>query len=55
MGDLKLTVQGGEEKTAQPGQPLTNDSILKLVKAGLSEDTIISMVKTFCSESGSGM
>lgn len=30
----------------QSGPPLTNDSIIKLVKAGLTEDTIVSIVKT---------
>jgi hypothetical protein len=30
----------------QSGQPLTNDSIVKLVKAGLSEDTVVSIVNT---------
>ncbi len=37
--------QGAKEKD-QPVQPLTNDSIVKLVKAGLGEDTIISIVNT---------
>lgn len=47
-----ISIQGGEtgqatvDKMEQPGQPLTNESILKLVKAGLGEDTIISMVNT---------
>ncbi len=27
-------------------EPLTNDSVVKMVKAGLSEDVIVSMVKT---------
>jgi hypothetical protein len=27
-------------------EPLTNDSIIKMVKAGLSEDVVLSMVKT---------
>jgi hypothetical protein len=30
----------------QAAQPLTNDSVVKLVKAGLGEDTIISIVNT---------
>jgi hypothetical protein len=48
----RISVQGGEpahdtvEKKEQPSQPLTNDSIVKLVKAGLGEDTIIKMVDT---------
>jgi hypothetical protein len=37
--------QGAKEKD-QPAQPLTNESIVKLVKAGLSEDTIIKVVDT---------
>ena len=37
--------QGAKEKD-QPAQPLTNDSIVRLVKAGLGEDTIISIVNT---------
>jgi hypothetical protein len=32
--------------TQGPTQPLNNDSIVKLVKAGLGEDTIISIVRT---------
>jgi hypothetical protein len=42
-------IQGGERiqvQKQQPAQPLTNDSIIKLVKAGLGEDTIIKMVNT---------
>jgi hypothetical protein len=51
-GRMKLTIQGGVprqptmDNKEQPGQPLTNESILKLVKAGLGEDTVISMVNT---------
>lgn len=49
---LKISVQGGapdqgaKEKAEQAAQPLTNDSIIKLVKAGLGEDMIIKMVDT---------
>jgi hypothetical protein len=35
-----------ESAGQQAGQPLTNDSIMKLVKAGLGEGTIISIVDT---------
>jgi hypothetical protein len=47
-GGLKISVQGqsAKEKKEQPAQPLTNDSIIKLVKAKLSEDTVISIVNT---------
>jgi hypothetical protein len=46
-----ISIQGGEvgqaaKKGEQGAQPLTNESILKLVKAGLGEDTIIKMVDT---------
>lgn len=46
-----ISIQGGEvrpapKKIEQPGQPLTNESIIKLVKAGLGDDTIIKMVDT---------
>jgi hypothetical protein len=43
---FKISVQGTNENKGQPGQPLTNNSIVKLVKAGLSEETITSIVKT---------
>lgn len=42
-GGTKISIQGGEpaqdakEKKEQPTQPLTNDSIIKLVKAGLGK------------------
>ena len=51
-GSTKISIEGGEpaqrakEKKEQAAQPLTNDSIVKLVKAGLGEDTIIKMVDT---------
>jgi hypothetical protein len=48
-GGSKFTIQGGErvqEEKEQPGQPLTNESIIKLVKAGLGEATIINIVNT---------
>ncbi len=50
-GGMKISVQGGEpgqgaKEKDQPAQSLTNDSIIKLVRAGLGEDTIISMVNT---------
>jgi len=51
-GGAKISAQGGETGQApkknneQGAQPLTNDSIVKLVKAGLGQDTIISMVNT---------
>jgi hypothetical protein len=35
-----------QKRQEQSGQVLTNDSIVKLVKAGLGEDLIINMVKT---------
>jgi len=43
--------QGGERRAVdkngdQAPQPLTNDSIVKLVAAGLGEDTIIGIVNT---------
>jgi len=38
--------QEQKQKQAQSAGPLSNDSIVKLVKAGLGEDTIISMVNT---------
>jgi hypothetical protein len=46
-----ISIQGGEagpapKKGEQSAQPLTNDSIVKLVKAKLGEDTIISIVNT---------
>ena len=39
-------VQGARGKKEQATQLLSNESIVKLVKAGLGEDTIISMVNT---------
>ena len=48
-GKSKYTIQGGErvqEEKEQPGQPLTNESIIKLVKAGLGEAMIINIVNT---------
>jgi hypothetical protein len=49
-GRSKFTIiQGGERiqvQKQQPAQPLTNDSSIKLVKAGLGGDTIIKMVNT---------
>jgi hypothetical protein len=51
-GGIKISVQGGEagqaprKSNAKGAQPLTNDSIVKLVKAGLGGDTIISIVNT---------
>ncbi len=48
---LKLSVQGAapvqasKGKNEQTTQPLTNDSIVKLVKVGFSEDSIISMIE----------
>ncbi len=50
-GGIKISVQGGDpvqgamEKKEQPGQPLTNESIMRLVKIGFSDETIISMVE----------
>lgn len=46
-----ISIQGGEagqapKKGEQGAQPLTNDSIVKLAKAKLGEDTIISIVNT---------
>jgi hypothetical protein len=38
--------QGGLQPAVAPGQPvLTNDSILKMVKAGLGEDLIVATIK----------
>ncbi len=48
-GGSKSATQSGEpvqENNQQPGQPLTNVSIVELVKGGLSEDTIISIINT---------
>jgi hypothetical protein len=42
-GGLKVSVQGGEH--VQPRQPLTNESIIGLVKIGFSDETIISMIQ----------
>src|SRR5215813_9365249 len=43
----KYVVHGAVGEHTQPSaQALTNDSIIKLVRAGLSEGTIIAMVKT---------
>jgi hypothetical protein len=42
--DITASAQGGE--SSQAPQPLTNDSIVKLVTAGLGEDTIIGIVNT---------
>jgi hypothetical protein len=44
----KLVIQGGvpEENHQEGAQPLTNDSIIKLTKAGLGEDTVVTMVET---------
>ncbi|PYV18944.1 MAG: hypothetical protein DMG21_03235 [Acidobacteria bacterium] len=38
-------VQSTKELREQPGQALTNDSIVKLLKAGFSDQTIISLVE----------
>jgi hypothetical protein len=48
---IKVSIQGGERRAVdkngdQTPQPLTNDSIVKLVAAGLGEDTIIGIVNT---------
>ena len=48
---IKVSIQGGERRAVdkngyQAPQPLTNDSIVKLVAAGLGEDTIIGIVNT---------
>jgi hypothetical protein len=49
---FEISVQGGgpvqdaNETKVQPGQPLTNDSIIKVVKAGLSDETITTIVRT---------
>ena len=49
---LRISIQGGQAvqpargKKEQATQSLTNESIVKLVKAGLGEDTISSMVNT---------
>jgi hypothetical protein len=50
-GEVEISAQRGEagqapQKGEQAGQPLTNDSIVKLVKAGLGEDEIISIINT---------
>jgi hypothetical protein len=42
-GSIKNSVQGGER--VQPGQPLTNESIMGLVKIGFSDETIISVIQ----------
>ena len=42
-GGLKVSVQGAEKP--QPRQPLTNESILGLVKIGFSDETIIAMIE----------
>lgn len=46
-----ISIQGGEagqapKKGEQFVQPLTNEAIIRFVKAGLDEDTVISMVNT---------
>jgi hypothetical protein len=38
--------QSGEGRVLRAGRLLTNDSILRLVKAGVSDDTILHMVST---------
>lgn len=43
---LLLLCPGSAVMGQQSGQPLTNDSIIKLVNARLGEDTIVSMVDT---------
>lgn len=57
----RISAQGGEpsqgQKTAksESHRPLTNDSIVKLVKAGLSEDTITRMIETQLGEYSLGV
>lgn len=41
-----LLLVGVSLSSAWAQEPLTNDSVVKMVKAGLSEDVIVSMVKT---------
>ncbi|HEY6292024.1 MAG TPA: hypothetical protein VI455_10765 [Terriglobia bacterium] len=38
--------QSGEGRVLRAGRLLTNDSILRLVKAGVSDETILHMVST---------
>jgi hypothetical protein len=42
-GGMKVSIQGGEH--VQPRQPLTNESIMGLVKIGFSDETIVSMIE----------
>ncbi len=46
MGLIFALSAWAQQKGEQVAQPLTNDSIVKLVKAGLGEGTIISIVNT---------